>query len=362
MIRWLLCAAVIVLSVWPLAGQVERLPGQVQAATARWATNEFGDQRIVTDLAVEANGRTYDVTVEGGEVDGIGMASSTSEVPAPGAAVDLVWDRGHRRYRIAEGDGDYSFTGRKWFVPSMTYVVDVLYSELTPEVTIRDLQDAASSWTLQGGIPFTMNYGGRIADGSGVHAWDQTNVMLFRPTLNPDASSAIATSYWFYDTATNELLDSDIIGWSGKVAWFAQDAVCSGSAGAFTLDVFTHEFGHTIGLGHSSVSGATMWPSYSYCSTTFRSLSTDDIAGAQALYGTGTPPPPPPPPGPTCTLNNVTYQPGEQTSFRLRASKVSGWLGAHPEWQFISSTPLPNPNYVWVTVECQPTQGSVAWS
>lgn len=352
MIRILIVAAALLgLCVGTLTAQTDRLPGSVREAHARWTTNAYGDQQIVTDLVIEANGRTYDLTVEGGELSGLGMGSSRGAVPAVGAVVDLVWDRGHRRYRIAEGDGSYSFTGRTWFASSMAYVVDVLYSELTPEATIRDIQDAATAWTLQAGIPFTMNYGGRIADGSGVHAWDRTNVMLFRPTLNPDASSAIATSYWFYDTSTNELLDSDIIGWSGKVTWFAQDAACSGSGGAFTLDVFTHEFGHTIGLGHSSVSGATMWPSYSACLSAFRSLTTDDIAGAQALYGTGTPEQAP---GPTCTLNNVTYQPGQQTSFRLRASKLSGWLGAHPEWQFISSTPLPNRNYVWVTVECQP--------
>jgi predicted Zn-dependent protease len=45
-----------------------------------------------------------------------------------------------------------------------------------------------------------------------------------------------------------------------------------------------HEVGHVIGLGHSSVSGATMYPSVSACNTSPRSLASDDIAGRDDLY------------------------------------------------------------------------------
>ena len=47
----------------------------------------------------------------------------------------------------------------------------------------------------------------------------------------------------------------------------------------------THEYGHALGLGHSNVGGATMWPSIGSANTSTRSISSDDIAGLRAIYG-----------------------------------------------------------------------------
>jgi hypothetical protein len=56
--------------------------------------------------------------------------------------------------------------------------------------------------------------------------------------------------------------------------------------GALDLQGFaTHEIGHTLGLGHSSVAGATMAPSLSGSGWDPRSIEADDIAGIQAIYG-----------------------------------------------------------------------------
>ncbi|KFQ16528.1 Stromelysin-1, partial [Leptosomus discolor] len=49
--------------------------------------------------------------------------------------------------------------------------------------------------------------------------------------------------------------------------------------------VAAHEFGHSLGLAHSNVRGALMYPTYSYVNpATFR-LSEDDRRGIQKLYG-----------------------------------------------------------------------------
>ena len=45
-----------------------------------------------------------------------------------------------------------------------------------------------------------------------------------------------------------------------------------------------HEVGHVIGIGHSNVSGATMYPSVSACNTGPRSLAADDINAKNDLY------------------------------------------------------------------------------
>lgn len=49
--------------------------------------------------------------------------------------------------------------------------------------------------------------------------------------------------------------------------------------------VIAHEFGHVLGLGHSSISGATMAPTLFPGSIEARSIEADDSAGVQFIYG-----------------------------------------------------------------------------
>lgn len=62
------------------------------------------------------------------------------------------------------------------------------------------------------------------------------------------------------------------------------------------LSVAVHEIGHILGLEHSAVPDAVMYPSISALEVK-RSLGADDIAGAQALYGANTDPSNGSPPG-----------------------------------------------------------------
>ncbi|KAF4116552.1 hypothetical protein G5714_004041 [Onychostoma macrolepis] len=49
--------------------------------------------------------------------------------------------------------------------------------------------------------------------------------------------------------------------------------------------VAAHEFGHSLGLAHSDVPGALMFPTYTFTNPDRFSLSSDDIEGIQSLYG-----------------------------------------------------------------------------
>jgi hypothetical protein len=59
-----------------------------------------------------------------------------------------------------------------------------------------------------------------------------------------------------------------------------------GASGARDIqDMLTHELGHVLGLEHSPIAAATMYPFGVAGQSSARTLETDDLAGLRALYG-----------------------------------------------------------------------------
>ncbi|XP_077051796.1 matrix metallopeptidase 30 [Siphateles boraxobius] len=73
----------------------------------------------------------------------------------------------------------------------------------------------------------------------------------------------------------------------GGDAHFDDDEIFSfrSSRGIVLFLVAAHEFGHSLGLSHSNVRGALMFPTYSFSDPGRFSLTSDDIRGIQSLYG-----------------------------------------------------------------------------
>ena len=105
----------------------------------------------------------------------------------------------------------------------------------------------------------TLNNNGKICNGTCLAA---TLTGYYNGNTIYDADVYTNTKYKFYSSGENDECDDE-----------------------FDIEgIMVHEVGHVIGIGHTSVIGATMYPSVSRCNTGNRSLEADDIAAKNNLY------------------------------------------------------------------------------
>lgn len=115
---------------------------------------------------------------------------------------------------------------------------------------------------------------------SAVHLlwFDETNASGYFPG---GTGTVAVTPLWFF--SDGRISDADVL-FNGSGFAFTT----SGQSGRFDIqDVATHELGHLLGLDHSGVTGATLYP---YVDTTVilhRSPALDDVGGLRAAYPQG---------------------------------------------------------------------------
>ncbi|HET7435550.1 MAG TPA: matrixin family metalloprotease [Thermoanaerobaculia bacterium] len=94
--------------------------------------------------------------------------------------------------------------------------------------------------------------------------------------------AATLTGYYVSQTGDDRIYDADIYTNQAYDYYSSGESSCSGE---YDINgIMTHEVGHVIGIGHSSVAGATMYPSVGACNLNPRSLASDDIAARDDLY------------------------------------------------------------------------------
>jgi hypothetical protein len=165
--------------------------------------------------------------------------------------------------------------GSSWNRTNLTYG----FTNFTPDLTQQQVRDAVRTalnlWSAVTSVTFeevaiANNPDIRIQFAAGDHgdgasnAFDGVNGVLAHAYPPPSGASAIAGDAHFDEAET----------------WSVALPVPAGSIDLVT--VAAHEFGHSLGLDHSNIAGALMFPSYSGAQ---RFLAADDIAGIQSIYG-----------------------------------------------------------------------------
>jgi Matrixin len=184
--------------------------------------------------------------------------------------------------------GAYALEGPKW--PTGSTVV----MQLSLGSAGRTLSDGNTSWNAAvapaldswNAVIGNMQFGKVMDSSAAVSSGDRVNSMAFSSTnfgSSFGSSTLAVTTYWFSGSTITE---ADIL-FNSNQSW---DSYRGSLRSAYDVQrVALHESGHALGLDHSSLSNAIM---YAYINNTYQ-LTSDDISGAQALYGasTGTPTP-----------------------------------------------------------------------
>jgi hypothetical protein len=157
----------------------------------------------------------------------------------------------------------------------------------------QSVENAFASWDAVPNLGLSAQFVGFT--GINPVSGDNANVIGF--TSRPDLERVLGSTSFTVDTATGEVLESDIF-LNSSFAW---SVAAGGEAGRADVEsIALHEIGHLHGLGHSMlgetelISGgrrvlgaeAVMFPIAFTAGTINRALRADDIAGISDIYGT----------------------------------------------------------------------------
>jgi len=183
--------------------------------------------------------------------------------------------------RLATGDGPDPIY-EHWPNLPVTWFINDETSDLLPNIApgsdpVQALRRAFQTWQDVRASAVAFHYGGQTAIRYAAN--DGVNLMSFvDDTIS--FNGALALNSRFRYVATGEIVDSDIV-FNPDVEWATR-----GSA-PDQWDIqqaATHEGGHGIGLAHSAVLSATMYPYYPAARQIERRLDTDDIAAVAEAY------------------------------------------------------------------------------
>lgn len=114
---------------------------------------------------------------------------------------------------------------------------------------------------------------------------DGIPMLNFRDPTGACSGNCLAATFTGYYTrrsnGTYRIYDADIVTNTAH-AWASLGESCSGEF--YIEGVMVHEVGHLLGIGHTNVGGATMYPSVSACNNGPASTEADDEAAVNNLY------------------------------------------------------------------------------
>jgi Matrixin len=175
----------------------------------------------------------------------------------------------------------YTLNGRKWFSSAEAKFYRNDSGGPSCCLSLSQQQSAISSginaWGIAG-LGGTTTLSGARSDGTNVVSWSKlggTTLGVTNYTTTDTNQSQVCSGNLIYRFVEVDVRFNNAFTWQTS-------STCSN--GYDLTGVATHEFGHAVGLGHSTVLDATMYPSVASCDFSKSSLANDDKAGYSAIY------------------------------------------------------------------------------
>lgn len=197
------------------------------------------------------------------------MTATNRRLQLAGLIATLIFAIGTLATRL----NAYATNGHTWGVNPIRYYINPQNKYISESSAVAAITSAASTWNGVANINLT--YAGYTNKSSLSN--DGVNAVFFRD----DSSAYIAETYWWWDSS-GRLIDADIM-YHENNKFYSGNMGCNGD-GFYVENTGAHEFGHLLGLGHSSVEIAAMWPYSGACETIRETLDPDDVAGLRSLY------------------------------------------------------------------------------
>lgn len=145
------------------------------------------------------------------------------------------------------------------------------------------IQRSFNVWRNLYGSAVDFEFDGNVAAPS-QNLNDDVNTVYWTNTELPAGVYAVTTSA--FDNTTGQLLDADLVFNDRDFSWDVMPATMTvGVPGrAYIQQIAVHEIGHFLGIDHSFVSNASMFPFTESGAINFLSLETDDTAPILTAY------------------------------------------------------------------------------
>ena len=164
--------------------------------------------------------------------------------------------------------------------------------------TNGEVRRALNAWTDDPGSTVRYPWGGTTAASAGFTRFDGVNAFLFNDPndefdtgYNCASGGTVAMGGPWFDVGRHDHNGMTFRTSVGGDVVTNRGISCAMRGPNFGAEVFAHELGHTLGLGHTSVPGALMQPSLGRPPYQGPVLRADDRQGIAFLYGASAAPP-----------------------------------------------------------------------
>lgn len=194
-------------------------------------------------------------------------------------------------FGLLEADDGYNM---RWFAfdsgGSVAWRVHVDGQSGLPGGGLTEFQTALAAWNDDPVTPILNTYGGTTTSSNGLDNPDSINAIIFDQDMGAPFSCGgggiLAMAGPWHSSSTSEwqgvpyhpIAEADIETNQGTACFFEVPSSAE--------EVFAHELGHALGLGHSTDTEALMYP-YVHSDGRGALLQTDDRIGIAALYAAG---------------------------------------------------------------------------